>query len=51
MVAESAKFMLELKKEDKQEYVKKVTTMASGIGLKPIATETDESPDHLFYSS
>jgi len=53
VVAESAKFMLELKKEDKQEYVKKVTTMAGGIGLKPIATtaETDKSPDHLFYSS
>jgi len=52
VVAESAKFMLELKKENKQEYVKKVTAMAGGVGLKPIATttQTDESPDHLLYS-
>ncbi|XP_065912826.1 dynein axonemal assembly factor 3-like [Dysidea avara] len=53
MVAESAKFMLELKKENKQEYVKKVTAMASAVGLKPIATtsQIDESLDHLFYCS
>ena len=50
VVAESAKFMLELKKENKQEYIKKVTAMATGIGLKPVA-QTDESPDHLFYNS
>ncbi|XP_064406954.1 dynein axonemal assembly factor 3-like [Halichondria panicea] len=49
LVMETAKFMLDLKKDKRVEYVQKITSMATSVGFKIPVLPSEDNPSHLAF--